>query len=117
MPPSNQTANISSNQTNTAPPSSMNLSANSSTQPQGLVFGNGEYSVVLDDVSLVQSMPCGLFSIRRTNDSAVLDKMAICTFQSGFWVSPEGHKFRIRADKVAAGYANQTMWAQVEIFG
>ena len=102
---SNQTANITAS----------NESTTANSTPLGLVFGDGKYSIVLDDVSLTGNVPCGIFSIRENN--SIIDKMVICQSESQIWVGPDGHRFRIRADKVAAGYTGQAMWAQVEIFG
>ncbi len=126
VPITNQTVNATnasvSNQTNitasniTISNQTSNQTMNVTANPQGLVFDDGQYSLVLDDVSLVQTVPCGIFSVRDTNDS-IVDRFVICPTQSQIWVAPDGHKFRIRADDVAAGYEKQAMWAQVEIFG
>lgn len=115
---SNQTMNITvpSNQSenNTVTNQTMNMTVNSTLQ--GMIFDDGQYSLVLDDVSLMQTKPCGIFSIRNMNDS-IVDEFVICPTQSQIWIDPNGHKFRIRADDIAAGYTKQTMWANVEIFG
>ncbi len=113
---SNTTSNITAppNQTIAVPNQTMNMTANSTRQ--GLVFDDGKYSLVLDDVSLMQAKPCGIFSIRNMNGS-IMDGMVICPTQSQTWIAPDGHEFRIRADDVAAGYSKQAMWANVEIFG
>lgn len=102
----------SGNATNSTAP------ANETTKPAGLPFPGSNYSLFLDDVSLVptSSEPCGIFSIRDAS-SSILDKLLICPPESQDWTSPEGHLYRIRVDEVAAGYTMQTNWAKVEIFG
>ncbi len=118
----NQTGNQSQgNQNGSATNQTFNQTTNytsASNAPEGLPFPDSNYSLFLDDVSLVptSSEPCGIFSIRDRNQS-ILDKMLICPPESADWTSPEGHLYRIRVDEVAAGYTMQTNWAKVEIFG
>ncbi len=80
-----------------------------------LPFGN--YSLVLDDVSIIPSSsePCGIFSIVAGN-GPVMDRFVICPRQSRTWVAPDGHAYRIFVKKVAAGYGG-VEWADVTIFG
>lgn len=87
-------------------------------RPSGLDFAGGNFTLVLDDVSLVPNAqgPCGIFSIRDRNGS-IIDKLLICPPESQDWVAPGGHLYRIRVEKVAAGYSTRENWAQVSIFG
>jgi hypothetical protein len=91
-----------------------NATANATAQRPALPFGN--YSLVLDDVSIVPSSsePCGIFSI--TANGTVVDRFVICPRQSRTWVAPDGHAYRIFVKKVAAGYGGDE-WADVTIFG
>ncbi len=127
-PPANITLNQTGNQSQgnkggnaTTSNQTFNQTTNgtsASNAPAGLPFPDSNYSLFLDDVSLVptSSGPCGIFSIRDQSQS-ILDKMLICPPESADWTSPEGHLYRIRVDEVAAGYTMQTNWAEVEIFG
>jgi hypothetical protein len=108
------------NETNQAPQNASNATspAQGAIQPEGLPFPGSNYSLYLDDVSLVPNAqaPCGIFSIRDPS-GAVMDKLLICPPDSEYWTSPEGHMYRIRADEVAAGYTKTANWAEAEIFG
>jgi hypothetical protein len=112
-----------SNSTNQTQPTANQTSANQTNQNStpalapGLPFPESNYSLHLDDVSLVPSSsgPCGIFSVRDQNGT-ILDKLLICPSESQDWVSPQGHLYRIRVDQVAAGYSTQENWAKVEIF-
>ncbi len=111
-PPANST-------NNTVPsPGADNTSSANQTVPAGLQFPESNYTLVLDDVSLVPNSqsPCGIFSIRDANNS-ILDKMLICPPDSEYWTAPDGHLYRIRVEQVAAGYSTEQNWAQVSIFG
>jgi len=118
-PPLNVTvANASINVTVTnASMNATSANATDQTAPEavqkGLPFGN--YSLVLDDVSVTPET-CGIFSIYAKNGT-VLRQFVSCPVESVFWLSPEGHLYRIRVEKVAAGYTKEEKWAQVSIFG
>ncbi len=111
----NASQNPPENPANTTPGNGTNYTAN---PPPGLNFPESNYTLVLDDVSLIPDSqgPCGIFSIRDANGS-IIDKMLICPPESQDWVAPDGHLYRIRVEKVAAGYSTQENWAQVSIFG
>lgn len=87
--------------------------------PKGLLFGDGKYLLVLDDVSVIPSSeePCGIFSIRNATDYSVYEKMLICPPESESWTSPENHIYRIKVLKVAAGYSGGGSWVDVIIYG
>lgn len=91
-----------------------NATANATAQRPALSFGN--YSLVLDDVSIVPSSsePCGIFSI--TANGTAVDRFVACPRQSRTWIAPDGHAYRIFVKKVAAGYGGYE-WADVTIFG
>jgi len=102
------TDNQSSNASNTTPVQ----------KPEGLEFANGSYVLVLDDVSVTSSQePCGIFSIRYQENGSLITNFMTCPPDSKYWRSPEGRTYRIRVEKVAAGYTKETKWASVTIFG
>ncbi len=84
--------------------------------PEGIHLGG--YLLVLDDVVIYpeSSEDCGAFSIMLTNGT-VVDKLLICEGQSKYWITPEGHKYRIFVVKLAAGYTMQENWADVRVYG
>lgn len=86
-------------------------------EPAGIAFANGRYILVLDDVSVTSSEPCGIFSVRYAENGSVIDRLLICPPNSQNWLSPEGALYRIYVIKVAAGYAHEENWARVIIFG
>jgi hypothetical protein len=88
-------------------------------RPEGLLFAEGKYLLVLDDVSVIPSSeePCGIFSIRNATDYSVYEKMLICPPDSQTWTSPDNHIFRIKVIKVAAGYSGGGNWVEVIIYG
>jgi hypothetical protein len=100
-----------SNLSNGTLPNATNATA---PPPAGIQFGN--YSLVLDDVSITPSSsePCGIFSI--TTNGTVVDRFVACPRQSRTWIAPGGHAYRIFVKKVAAGYGG-TEWADITIFG
>jgi hypothetical protein len=101
-----------SNQTNAS-----NFSNVSAPAPSGIPFGDG-YLLVLDDVSVTgPDSPCGIFSVRHAADSSVISNLMICQGESGYWTSPENHRYRIWVIKAAAGYTGSSAWADVRIFG
>ncbi len=110
--------NGTANNTAPSPGNGTNASSANQTVPSGLRFPDSSYTLVLDDVSLIPNSqgPCGIFSIRDQNGS-IMDKMLICPPESVYWTAPDGHLYRIRVEKVAAGYSTQENWAQVSIFG
>jgi hypothetical protein len=77
----------------------------------------GDYSLVLNDVSIVpaSSAPCGIFSITAANGS-IMDQFVACPRQSHTWIAPDGHAYRIFVVKVAAGYGG-VEWADAIVFG
>lgn len=141
--PTNQTPNVSSNTTNTNAinqtitnqtlvnqTTSTNQTLNQTTnqtipyapsEPEGLIFSYGEYSLVLDDVAVVTSdeRPCGIFSIHdlRGEKETVIDQMVLCPGETKYWLSPGGDRFRIVIIEVAAGYTKETQWAKAIIYG
>lgn len=86
---------------------------------EGIPFANGNYLLVLDDVSYptTSAEPCGIFSIAHAGNLSVAERLIICPGDSKSWVSPDGHGYRILVKEVAAGYTKETMWADVIIFG
>lgn len=132
----NPSENISDNATGAIGSAGLNMSAGenatNSTSPRdqlqndktnaiGLPFGNGAYLLVLDDVSVSHDTlsPCGIFSIRYAENASVIKGSDFigCPPDSHQWRSPSNASYRIRIEKVAAGYSEQAMWAQVSIFG
>ncbi|MDD5340285.1 MAG: hypothetical protein PHV13_03475 [Candidatus ainarchaeum sp.] len=105
------TGNVSNISNGTLPNATANATA---PLPAGIQFGN--YSLVLDDVSIIPSSsePCGIFSIAA--NGTVVDRFVACPGQSRTWIAPDGHAYRIFVKKVAAGYGG-TEWADVTIFG
>ncbi len=84
--------------------------------PEGIHLGG--YLLVLDDIVIYPESEedCGAFSIMLTNGT-VVDKLIICERQSKYWITPEGHKYRIFVVKLAAGYTMQENWADVRVYG
>jgi len=132
----NLSKNISDNTTSAIGPASLNWTAgenatngtangdqlqNDETNVVGLPFGAGAYLLVLDDVyvSGTASSPCGIFSIRYADNASIIKNSDFigCPPDSHYWRSPSNASYRIRVEKVAAGYQGQAMWAQVSIFG
>ena len=118
-------ANISGNETgNPASQAPSDQTTNQSAPvvspqiPEGILFGNSSYLLVLDDVSVVpvSDEPCGIFSIRHSADGSVIEKLFICPGDSQYWTSEEGNSYRIYVVKVAAGYTQEEKWAKVLIF-
>jgi len=106
--------NANENASNTnAPQTSENIS--------GIFFGNNEFVLVLDDVSVAGNSvsSCGIFSIRYSENASIVpgSNFLGCPPDSHYWRSPENETFRIRVEKVAAGYTKESRWAQVSIFG
>lgn len=85
------------------------------TQEEPKSFPIGGYRLVLDDV-VITPESCGAFSI-TDHEGTVLDKLLICEKESQYWISPEGHRYRILVVKVAAGYTFEGNWADVRVYG
>jgi hypothetical protein len=110
------TGSVSNLSNGTLPPAPLpDATTNATVQRPALPFGN--YSLVLDDVSVIPSSsePCGIFSITAVNGS-IADRFVVCPRQSRTWIAPDGHAYRIFVKKVAAGYGG-VEWADVTIFG
>ena len=129
-PPANATPppvppEVGGNITEQPPPNVTNESGNGTaneTEPEeleGLLFGNGAFKLVLDDVSVVpvSEDPCGIFSVRKASDDSIYEKMLICPGDSQTWTSPDDHVYRIKVIKVAAGYSKGGNWVEVIIYG
>jgi hypothetical protein len=87
-------------------------------RPEGILFAEGNYLLVLEDVVLPRhDARCGAFSIRDAGNFSEMDKLLVCEGSSKTWTSPEGRQFRLLVVEVAAGYTKQTKWAEVIIFG
>ncbi len=119
--PEENLTNASTNGTSPAAPNAgapQNQSGqNESGAAGGLQFAGGNYSIVLDDASIipVSSEPCGIFSI-RDREGAILEKLLICPGESEYWQGPGGQTYRIFVVKVAAGYSGGK-WAQIIVYG
>jgi hypothetical protein len=122
----NATANLSTNSTVQNASSNLTMPANA-TNPSmesnvtrnatGTVFGDGQYSLFVDDLSTATGQVCALLSVHYASNDSVITKLDVCPGESENWVDPGGRVFRIVVLKTAAGYSGSTGWAQVEIFG
>ena len=76
------------------------------------------YSILLEDVAPRGTEYCALIKIAEVEGThmEVLDRAQVCPGESYYWVSPEMHKYRIKVLEVAAGYANQTAWANIIVY-
>lgn len=81
----------------------------------GILFGNGTYLLVLEDISTVDD--CALMAVHFAANQSEITKLKGCPGQDVNWASPEGRIFRIKVIKTAAGYAYAGKWAQVVIYG
>ncbi len=79
-----------------------------------LVFGDGMYALDLLDVTI--DAECAVFEFIYADGTAI-DKAIICEGEDRYWVSPEGHRFRVKVLQVALGYSTNTSWANVIIYG
>ncbi len=91
--------------------------ANATRNVSGIVFGGGQYVLVLDDISVAGTQPCALLSVYYASNASQITKLDVCQGESQNWISPEGRIFRIVVLKTAPGYSENALWAQVEIFG
>jgi hypothetical protein len=101
-----------------APERPQNASGPDGSETGGaLAFAGGNYTIMLDDVSIipVSTEPCGIFSLHE-KDGSLIEKLLICTGESEYWQSPGGGTYRIHVLKVAAGYSGNK-WAQVIVYG
>lgn len=117
----NITANniTDTNQSMAAAP--VNESGEPSSDDEGLEAPSGirfdRYLLVLDDIILpATDDTCGAFSVMEQNGT-IVDKLIICEKDSRYWITPDGHKYRILVVKLAAGYTHQEAWADVRIYG
>ncbi len=108
--------NVSSNVTVPANATSP-VESNATRNASGTVFGDGEYSIYVDDLSTATGQVCALLSVHYASNDSIITKLEICPGESENWVDPGGRVFRIVVLKTAAGYSGSTGWAQVEIFG
>ncbi|MBS3068013.1 hypothetical protein J4450_04885 [Candidatus Micrarchaeota archaeon] len=89
-------------------------------RPPGLLFEDGKYILVLNDIALDQTVPagaCALIEIVKIESEASLQKGKICKGSDYSWVSPEGKQFKIRLLDIAPGYSGGAKWANFLIFG
>lgn len=84
---------------------------------EGLVFGEGDYILVLDDLSLDKPEPCAIISIYDSNTQEQLEQAKICPGEEYYWTSPENHVYRIVVIETAAGYSYGAAWANIIIYG
>lgn len=114
----NQTPDSAANQTGNTADSGGNALAQPPPIPEGILFGNSSYLLVLDDVSIVpvSDEPCGIFSIRHSANGSVLERMFICPGDSQYYHDDAGKEYRIFVVKAASGYTEQEKWASVLIF-
>jgi len=84
-------------------------------EKERILFGNGRYALVVEDVVWYGDKSCAAVSIGYA-DGSVLKKDVICPQVSYYWVSPYGYKYRIFVSQVAAGYTGET-WAEVYVYG
>jgi|GEM_PF-1242619 len=90
---------------------------NETRRKEGLSFAEDTYILVFDDAVLpAYDGLCGAFSILDAENYSILYQFVKCPSGSEMWTSPEGHEYRIRVEKVAAGYTGEK-WAEVSIFG
>lgn len=96
-----------------------NLSEPPVSEPEGILFANKSYLLVLDDVSVPTSAKgsCGIFSVKYPSNLSVVDRFIVCSGESQYWVSPEGKSYRMVVVEVAAGYTKDVNWAEVIIYG
>ncbi len=116
----NISANLTAgaNATTGAPEAEKNSSAaNATLNRAGILFGDGEYALVFDDLSVPDGNACALLSVDYASNYSAITKLEICPGESEVWTDPGGRVFRILVLKTAAGYSGSAGWAQVEIFG
>lgn len=92
----------------------MNLSGGGNN----LVFGKGDYRIILVDISLAigDNLQCGMFTVLYTDDNEEIKKLIICPEQEYLWVSPKTDEYRIKVINTAAGYTKNSRWASVIIY-
>jgi len=97
-------------------PSNLSI-ANETFTPNlsGLLFGNGSYQLVLEDISSIDY--CALLSVVFHSNQSEITKLKACPTQDVNWISPEGRVFRIKVVKTAAGYTGNESWADIRIYG
>ncbi|HID73274.1 TPA: hypothetical protein EYP38_05000 [Candidatus Micrarchaeota archaeon] len=83
-----------------------------------MTFGEGNFTLLLEDVSLPAGggEPCAMFSISNAS-GALMERVVVCPGKDEYWVAPDGHRFRIVVIEAAAGYTREDVWADVIIFG
>ncbi len=81
----------------------------------GILFGGGRYLLILQDAVWYGGEACAAVDIAYVNGTSI-KKDVICPMVDVYWTAPDGHRFRIRITKVAAGYTGEA-WAKVFIYG
>lgn len=115
IPETNITTNTSSNATVDQPPEE-----DEPDELEGLLFGDGEYILVLDDLVLDETKPggvCAAVSIVEVETLARLDRKKICKEVDKTWTAPDGHVYRIHLVEAIAGYTGESKWAEFRITG
>jgi hypothetical protein len=85
------------------------------TTLSGILFGNGSYLLVLEDISTIDN--CALLAITHSPNQSEITKLKGCPSKDVNWVSPEGRVFRIKIVKTAAGYTKNESWADIRVYG
>jgi hypothetical protein len=79
----------------------------------------GAYTLLLEDLAPQERGYCALVRIVGINGSEITDyeRAQICPGESHYWVSPEGHQYRIYVVDTAAGYSRGIIRANIIIYG
>ncbi len=117
--------NLSESETNATDPNIANETYGNNndyeneTKIDGTYFGNGAYVLVLRDISMQRNEEgyCALFEIVWAENGSSLQKLQICPGEDAYWISPDGHRYRIRVFETAAGYTGRARWAKVAVYG
>ena len=86
----------------------------------GLIFGNGQYTLLLNDIAIDESASggaCALIEIVETETLNSLQKSRLCKGTDYTWVSPDARRVKFRLLDIAPGYSQEAKWANIIIFG
>ncbi|MDD5096446.1 MAG: hypothetical protein PHY95_02945 [Candidatus ainarchaeum sp.] len=83
----------------------------------GIRFGG--YTLLLEDLAPQGREYCALVRIVGIEGADIMEyeRAQICPGDSYYWVSPEGHEYRIYVVETAAGYSQGKIWANIIIYG
>lgn len=79
----------------------------------------GAYTLLLEDLAPQEREYCALVRIVGISGEEITDyeRAQICPGESHYWVSPEGHRYRIYVVDTATGYSQGKIWANIIIYG